>query len=229
MMTVTHSCGGLTFQSTCPARGTTVARCRVRITCGKFQSTCPARGTTTSTRGIHADGDDISIHVPREGHDRDGRADHLRHLISIHVPREGHDAARQKKRIQHVLFQSTCPARGTTEASDGHYETQPFQSTCPARGTTAWHIVAAENLVISIHVPREGHDSISTTPRATRSHFNPRAPRGARRGDSVQCARSVHISIHVPREGHDQWLFSQLNRPPYFNPRAPRGARRNKK
>ena len=122
-------------------------------------------------------------------------------------------------------FQSTCPARGTTEASDGHYETQPFQSTCPARGTTAWHIVAAENLVISIHVPREGHDSISTTPRATRSHFNPRAPRGARpvRQLRLYCGADFNpraprgarrqavdqyvvnkpISIHVPREGHD--------------------------
>ena len=35
--------------------------------------------------------------------------------ISIHVPREGHDPPRvvQKERLQ--IFQSTCPARGTTD------------------------------------------------------------------------------------------------------------------
>ena len=35
--------------------------------------------------------DDISIHVPREGHDRIAAATEKATAISIHVPREGHD------------------------------------------------------------------------------------------------------------------------------------------
>ena len=55
-----------------------------------------------------------------------------------------------------------------------------FQSTCPARGTTVKEVARAGVGVISIHVPREGHD--------------------AQLAHSV-CGRD--ISIHVPREGHD--------------------------
>ncbi len=57
--------------------------------------------------------------------------------ISIHVPREGHDGSVCSGRVMVLLFQSTCPARGTTiESLDGFRDP-----------------------VISIHVPREGHDA----------------------------------------------------------------------
>ena len=81
----------------------------------KFQSTCPARGTTTpvgctlpprpnfnpraprgARRGLYRPGvadENISIHVPREGHDGVGEMFAPRSReISIHVPREGHDS-----------------------------------------------------------------------------------------------------------------------------------------
>ena len=124
-----------------------------------------------------------------------------------------------------------------------------FQSTCPARGTTLYlqHGVVFES-VISIHVPREGHDAengyallvdIDFNPRAPRGarprgiyyildiyknfnpraprgarprrsccpsprrNFNPRAPRGARLCYYMYVRRGSNISIHVPREGHD--------------------------
>ena len=57
----------------------------------------------------------ISIHVPREGHDRlylVGLLDAL--PISIHVPREGHDETMSYTARYTLKFQSTCPARGTT-------------------------------------------------------------------------------------------------------------------
>ena len=57
----------------------------------EFQSTCPARGTTVNNYvGAYYQG--ISIHVPREGHDR-----LVRNLLTLCSE-----------------FQSTCPARGTT-------------------------------------------------------------------------------------------------------------------
>ena len=56
-----------------------------------------------------------------------------------------------------------------------------FQSTCPARGTTANANNYDSAVLISIHVPREGHDPFPV------KKFKP----------------LVCISIHVPREGHD--------------------------
>ena len=40
-------------------------------------------------KGINAD---ISIHVPREGHDDMSQCQIILYDISIHVPREGHDS-----------------------------------------------------------------------------------------------------------------------------------------
>ena len=79
-----------------------------------FQSTCPARGTTLRLQ--------LSAPVVE---------------ISIHVPREGHDFSLSSLAETRYRFQSTCPARGTTGGD--FFERvylSLFQSTCPARGTT---------------------------------------------------------------------------------------------
>ena len=74
--------------------------------------------------------------MPREGHDEKLTGAVRALLISIHVPREGHDLDVFADEATSGIFQSTCPARGTTDvnADVGHVP----------------HI--------SIHVPREGHD-----------------------------------------------------------------------
>ena len=64
---------------------------------------------------IKTDYHSISIHVPREGHDAKRRAEtSIPTKISIHVPREGHDLSMVWIPPRPSLFQSTCPARGTT-------------------------------------------------------------------------------------------------------------------
>ena len=170
-----------------------------------FQSTCPARGTT-----VPPDTEPISS------------------PISIHVPREGHDANGRPGSRSHNIFQSTCPARGTTRAAlhlrrsrrnfnpraprgarradiERHFRQEnAFQSTCPARGTTIRSYYVYLLQPISIHVPREGHDPRRSHRPASRADFNPRAPRGARRGFSLRGGIVIPISIHVPREGHDR-------------------------
>ena len=106
-----------------------------------------------------------------------------------------------------------------------HLESKTFQSTCPARGTTRMHHKNFRGRVISIHVPREGHDALA--------EFS---------------GGAMVISIHVPREGHDpayhrlgdghdafQSTCPARGTTPFppcytggekdFNPRAPRGAR----
>ena len=56
-----------------------------------FLSTCPVRGTTAAEDEGLIYPDDISIHVPREGHDFVRSKGPTIRVISIHVPREGHD------------------------------------------------------------------------------------------------------------------------------------------
>ena len=149
-----------------------------------FQSTCPARGTTKYGMDS-ATAFAISIHVPREGHDcsfsqlnrppgnfnprapRGARLSMFSDKTTIPDfnpraprgarPRQGKKAQREQKK-----FQSTCPARGTTTIRmvNQIIDTK-FQSTCPARGTTAHLSEQAVYKDISIHVPREGHDQIS--------------------------------------------------------------------
>ena len=79
------------------------------------------------------------------------------------------------------VFQSTCPARGTTYVTENTGIGMGFQSTCPARGTTDDGNAQLRWIDISIHVPREGHD------------------------DKLERYPPIvfAISIHVPREGHD--------------------------
>ena len=51
-----------------------------------------------------------------------------------------------------------------------------FLSTCPVRGTTPAELRNALKSVISIHVPREGHDPERRDRPDLREHFYPRAP-----------------------------------------------------
>ena len=84
-----------------------------------FQSTCPARGTT-ATEWWTLPRRSISIHVPREGHDRCCRRCRTdRHNFNPRAPR----GARQISVFDYAFkfpFQSTCPARGTTASGCGY-------------------------------------------------------------------------------------------------------------
>ena len=116
-------------------RGARLKNAVIRGHSCQFQSTCPARGTTLVI--AKQDGSAfISIHVPREGHDAPALIIHQQPTISIHVPREGHDQPQMPPTVRRQLFQSTCPARGTTKKRRNLHIIPSFQSTCPARGTT---------------------------------------------------------------------------------------------
>ena len=123
-----------------------------------------------------------------------------------------------------------------------------FQSTRPMRGATKKSPDESSSLYISIHAPHAGRDRRRTWRRTTRTHFNPRAPRGARqlcsssgssllrifqstrpmRGATATCGRSrqvAGISIHAPHAGRDQPEGQRACSASDFNPRAPCGAR----
>ena len=81
----------ISFQSTCPARGTTICQplpCPGRL---DFNPRAP-RGARLAVLSLTSTIGAISIHVPREGHDaRTHTRESVNLIISIHVPREGHD------------------------------------------------------------------------------------------------------------------------------------------
>ena len=103
-----------------------------------FQSTCPARGTTPEVRASALRTSNFNPRAPRGARRAENVGFWGRLWISIHVPREGHDAFSVKSLKYRSLFQSTCPARGTTEFA----------------------YIAELMSGISIHVPREGHDHL---------------------------------------------------------------------
>ena len=102
------------FQSTCPARGTTILTRRQAVEANpRFQSTCPARGTTDTY------------------HDN-----YLRFGISIHVPREGHDYKQTALLLPDINFNPRAPRGARQDILTARARAMGFQSTCPARGTT---------------------------------------------------------------------------------------------
>ena len=169
----------------------------------KFLSACPARGTTVERRpALHVD--DISIRVPREGHDVS-----LSSVFSVSstflsaCPARGTTLARVTAERDAAIFLSACPARGTTGSVLALLSSSAFLSACPGRGTTC-----------------EGYQHNSFL-----SYFYPRAPGGARHSRCALIPTVGIISIRVPREGHDYALHLYIREAQNFYPRAPGGAR----
>ena len=194
----------------------------------------------------------ISIHVPREGHD--GRYTEVvsKRAISIHVPREGHDSAACRRRWRQTPFQSTCPARGTTPAALPTCTSRTnFNPRAPRGARLRQRRASASSGDFNPRAPRGARPSWSCRSRRRMLYFNPRAPRGARHPLFSPTPTTFRISIHVPREGHDyasevyriyEGVFQSTcpargttrhrcrlrSAPAHFNPRAPRGARPGK-
>ena len=147
------------FQSTCPARGTTLQSRPRRSSLRNFNPRAP-RGARRAVYISTSDTNPISIHVPREGHDHAKYDPECkRQEISIHVPREGHDLDVFADKATSGIFQSTCPARGTT-----------YNDTLPKLPDSHFNPRA----------PRGARHTNSSTIKTSITNFNPRAPRGAR-------------------------------------------------
>ena len=171
------------FQSTRPVRGAT-ANCIAIAAPALFQSTRPVRG---ATRPRHAGGrgPSISIHAPRAG--RDGRPPAAAAAALYFNPRApcGARPLIQLFNISHDVFQSTRPVRGATPGCRQRLDLSvEFQSTRPVRGAT----------------------SGSTKMGWPSSHFNPRAPCGARRIVRTFCGvGSLAFQSTRPVRGATLW------------------------
>ena len=188
-----------------------------------FQSACPARGTTlffcVSGMGLQ-----VSIRVPRAGHDTQPLGHRSWPGVSIRVPRAGHDLRHATAAKGVTRFNPRAPRGARREAFEAINAEQSFQSACPARGTTGDRHGYRQAGRVSIRVPRAGHDELEqqlkahflfqsacpargTTRRsdcgARTRCFNPRAPRGARPSPRCRVQPCGGVSIRVPRAGHD--------------------------
>ena len=192
-----------------------------------FQSTCPARGTTPSAFDFLRYAPYFNPRAPRGARPEYRYSPNRVCGISIHVPREGHDLLPVHVRYVQGDFNPRAP-RGARPLTSATLMILPnFNPRAPRGARLVTDLISDLRKIISIHVPREGHDARSNNKSMAVWYFNPRAPRGARRRGTGKTYGAFAISIHVPREGHDS-SFQELN--PcftYFNPRAPRGARLN--
>ena len=170
--------GYIIFQSTSPAKGTTVLPYRCKAL-GSISIHVPRKGDDLIKNtaliiysiSIHVPrkGDDrknqhcravplISIHVPRKGDDVKNSSLRGPVKISIHVPRKGDDGCRNGQGKAYEDFNPRPPQRGRPCAREVTGGAKIFQSTSPAKGTTWISPLMRRVDLISIHVPRKGDD-----------------------------------------------------------------------
>ena len=192
-----------------------------------FQSTRPARGATRVEdvlRSAHF----VSIHAPRAGRDEHPQGECAgAGLFQSTRPARGATLDGVSPILPLPEFQSTRPARGAT--LDGVSPILPlpeFQSTRPARGATRSPRRTRPRCGVSIHAPRAGRDRLGKGTAVPLRSFNPRAPRGARRG--LKSVKSTHALFQSTRPARGATRSPRRSWPAgwRFNPRAPRGARR---
>ena len=141
------------------------------------------------------------------------------------MPREGHDDVSRRHARQDEDFNPRAPRGARRILSAKLWPTNIFQSTCPARGTTIGPTDIFRLGIISIHVPREGHDPAPTLSGTSGRNFNPRAPRGARQHVIAAKCAYLRFQSTCPARGTTIKSYHARAYCCHFNPRAPRGAR----
>ena len=212
------------FQSTPPARGATTQNASYGAF-NLFQSTPPARGAT---------------------HDLQARQQVV--CISIHAPREGGDWLGRTASRKALYFNPRPPRGGRHRCYHGtRHDPRDFNPRPPRGGRPLNFLVyAANDMLISIHAPREGGDictpqilsllrisihapreggDVETYSKCSLWIISIHAPREGGDSAALNAEYSPIISIHAPREGGDIAASFPGFRLTYFNPRPPRGGR----
>ena len=192
-----------TFQSTRPMRGATFspvswrsgssdfnprAPCGARqqlqkgVTCSRlFQSTRPMRGATTRAKIIRITGTNFNPRAP----------------CGARLPAGWPSSAANR-------FQSTRPMRGATPRSWPCSWPPTISIHAPHAGRDYGQVVAAQQqLQFQSTRPMRGATGRRPAWRSWATHFNPRAPCGARLPDPSGGFLLWSISIHAPHAGRD--------------------------
>ena len=155
----------------------------------QFQSTLPARGATAA-QALPDAGAGISIHAPRTGSDL--TSDNIIHSLCVFqstLPARGATGPLPSVSLFSTAFQSTLPARGATSARRCPSTRQGYFNPRSPHGERRDDLSGtAMGVSISIHAPRTGSDSPSTTYTVRPSHFQSTLPA---RGATAQSNNSV--------------------------------------
>ena len=200
----TYTAAVETFQSSCPVRGTTLVAPEETDAAATFQSSSPVRGTTCfATPGM----DGPQYFNPRAPYGARHTAAHgVEKVIFNFNPRAPY-GARQAIRgyiVRALAFQSSCPVRGTTGRAGAVLLLDLISILVPRTG----HDRSAEDADMALDkfqssCPVRGTTMMQRPPTPSIANFNPRAPYGARLPAHVVNGLVVDISILVPRTGHD--------------------------
>ena len=187
-------------------RGVRRAGLRSGIQRRPFQSTHPARGAT-SPAPMGRPGDcNFNPRTPRGVRRAESIDDVWAVIISIHAPREGCDAARVDALADPKNFNPRTPRGVRPGVAGGGHQHPNFNPRTPRGVRPELGPTAGRRPAISIHAPREGCDSSTTTLTTRIKNFNPRTPRGVRR--SSPASRTVsHVGFQSthPARGATCW------------------------
>ena len=167
-----------------PPRGGRLMICNDGDGYYQFQSTPPARGATSRFCRICKRKQNFNPRPPRGGRQVELTDVATKEIISIHAPREGGDPG-PKDRVPWLDISIHAPREG------GDNEAKP------GRGITA----------ISIHAPREGGDPPAPGHHLLCRNFNPRPPRGGRRGCACSRPRWTEFQSTPPARGATKGVF----------------------
>ena len=236
------------FQPTRPLRGAT-RKAETGHRRNEFQPTRPLRGATVKSVLVAGLGF-ISTHAPLAGRDRPlsliplfsstfqptrplrGATHHLVKHNRLQKfqptrPLRGATTCHGRSRRTNIEFQPTRPLRGATPLSLIPLFSSTFQPTRPLRGATQVSSFIPEPIGFQPTRPLRGATAARAGSLWTTSHFNPRAPCGARRSTFGHWEMDSVISTHAPLAGRDRKPRRPLLRPLLFQPTRPlRGATR---
>ena len=231
-----------------PPRGGRQESQRQEMQAQVFQSTPSARRATSSVLTAFCGNTDFNPRPPRGGR-RCRRATPRQHrMISIHALREEGDVDFCIFPPLDLNFNPRPPRGGRLGGVLMADLSVLFQSTPSARRATRPMGQPACRVGISIHALREEGDHLHNWDPADDENFNPRPPRGGRRGKVIECSPafkfqstpsarratqhgdqsprySAYFNPRPPRGGRHAFRDAQSFKQKYFNPRPPRGGR----
>ncbi len=196
----------------------------MRASADAFQSTCHARGGTCTAAAGGVDTDGILIYSPREGRDLCHPRLEKPLEISIHSPLKVRDRRCIGDRSCGFDFNPPAPRGARPITSPVLTGRSVFQSTRPSRGETYLPIREDNACIFQSTRPSRGETS-SSGQMPPIWHFNPLAPRGARRNFERLHNFHGYFNPLAPR-GARPHIILEPHTPHHFNPLAPRGARR---
>ena len=192
----------LSFQSTLPARGATIARAHARK--GKISIHAPRTGATPVTQAGLPGRRNFNPRSPARGATTTSCTTYRR---TLHFnPRSPHGERLMTSHPSSVAsgFQSTLPARGATISGTPYKQTSDISIHAPRTGSDPFQFQLAGMAHISIHAPRTGSDAGRPMTALLLANFNPRSPHGERHDQHWESPESKRISIHSPRTGSDR-------------------------